>query len=51
MMNIERKKQMQKVTTRLLLLAALCFACNACGIKGPLYIPEHKYPQTASASE
>ncbi|MCX7190314.1 MAG: lipoprotein [Methylotenera sp.] len=42
---------MQKITARILLLAAICCVLNSCGIKGPLYIPEQKYPQTTPASQ
>jgi predicted small lipoprotein YifL len=42
---------MEKITARLLLLAAMCCALNSCGIKGPLYIPERQYPQPAPASQ
>jgi len=27
------------------LCLVICFSLNACGIKGPLYIPEKQYPQ------
>jgi predicted small lipoprotein YifL len=30
---------------------ALTLALSACGIKGPLYIPEKKYPQNASTPQ
>jgi predicted small lipoprotein YifL len=40
---------MQKNTilifARILLLAAISCTINACGTKGPLYIPEQQYPQ------
>lgn len=36
---------MHKNTAWLLLLAAICSSLNSCGTKGPLYIPEQKYPQ------
>lgn len=36
---------MQKNTARILFLLAVCYTLNSCGIKGPLYIPEHRYPQ------
>ena len=32
-------------------IMALCFACSVlagCGTKGPLYIPEQRYPQKAT---
>jgi predicted small lipoprotein YifL len=36
--------------TRVLLWSlALTVPLSACGIKGPLYIPEKKYPQNVSA--
>lgn len=31
-----------------LLLAAICSMLTACGTKGPLYIPEQRYPQASS---
>jgi predicted small lipoprotein YifL len=34
-----------KFTRGLLWGLALTLALSACGIKGPLYIPEKKYPQ------
>jgi predicted small lipoprotein YifL len=34
---------------RILLLVAICGALNACGTKGPLYIPEQRYPQDTPA--
>ena len=40
---------MKKNTTRVLLYIAVCFALNACGTKGPLYIPEQQYPQETPA--
>jgi predicted small lipoprotein YifL len=38
-----------KFTRVLLWSLALSLALSACGIKGPLYIPEKKYPQNVSA--
>jgi len=37
-----------KFTRALLWSLALTSALSACGIKGPLYIPEKKYPQNVS---
>ena len=37
-----------------ILIALLCFALSilaGCGTKGPLYIPEQRYPQKESAPE
>lgn len=31
--------------TLYLLLCAICSTLTACGTKGPLYIPEQRYPQ------
>lgn len=31
--------------TLYLLLCAICSTLSACGTKGPLYIPEQRYPQ------
>jgi len=42
---------MQKLTKKTLLLLAVCFALNACGTKGPLYIPEQQYPQPTQTSK
>ena len=39
---------MNKLTRILLWSLALTSALSACGIKGPLYIPEKKYPQNVS---
>ena len=40
---------MSKFTRGFLWSLALTFVLSACGIKGPLYIPEKKYPQNVSA--
>jgi len=32
--------------TQLALCTVVCISLSACGIKGPLYIPEKQYPQT-----
>lgn len=40
---------MQKNTVRILLLVAICYTLNSCGTKGPLYIPEQRYPQETPA--
>lgn len=42
---------MSKLTGTLLLGFAITLALSACGIKGPLYIPEKKYPQNVSAPQ
>ncbi|MDI1298858.1 lipoprotein [Methylotenera sp.] len=42
---------MKKNTVNILLLLSVCFAMNACGTKGPLYIPEQEYPQAAQANK
>jgi len=34
-----------------MLLLAACLALNACGTKGPLYIPERQYPQPTQTSK
>lgn len=44
-------KLMKKNTVNILLLLSVCFAMNACGTKGPLYIPEQEYPQAAQANK
>lgn len=38
---------MNKLKRSILLGVLLSFSLSACGIKGPLYIPEKKYPQNA----
>lgn|GEM_PF-528236 len=40
---------MSKFAPALLWSLMLTSALSACGIKGPLYIPEKKYPQNVSA--
>ena len=45
----DRRHQVSKITRGLLWAVALTLALSACGIKGPLYIPEKKYPQNVSA--
>lgn len=40
---------MQRTTTNLLLILVTCLTLNACGTKGPLYIPEQRYPQDTPA--
>jgi predicted small lipoprotein YifL len=42
---------MQKLTKKMLLLVATCLILNACGTKGPLYIPEQQYPQSTQTSK
>ena len=39
---------MSKFTHALLWSLTLTSVLSACGIKGPLYIPEKKYPQNVS---
>ncbi len=42
------ERAMFKLKNHLLSTAALCLFCSAlmgCGTKGPLYIPEQRYPQ------
>lgn len=38
---------MQTVWIKLIGLSILLATLNACGTKGPLYIPEQRYPQEA----
>lgn len=42
---------MNKYTVRILFFLVVCFALNACGTKGPLYIPEREYPQATQANK
>ncbi|MEI7917034.1 MAG: lipoprotein [Methylophilaceae bacterium] len=42
---------MGKLIIALLWSLVLTLAMSACGIKGPLYIPEKKYPQNVSAPQ
>lgn len=42
---------MHKNTIRVLLFLSMCFTLNACGTKGPLYIPEQEYPQSTQANK
>lgn len=42
---------MKEKIVRIFLLAAICYALNGCGTKGPLYIPEQQYPQDTSTSK
>jgi predicted small lipoprotein YifL len=42
---------MQKLTQKMMLLLAACLILNACGTKGPLYIPEQQYPQPTEAKQ
>lgn len=42
---------MSKFTRAFLWGLALTSALSACGIKGPLYIPEKKYPQNVSVPQ
>ncbi|NBO10100.1 MAG: hypothetical protein EBV25_00715 [Methylophilaceae bacterium] len=39
---------MDKFKRSILLGVLITFSLSACGIKGPLYIPEKKYPQKTS---
>lgn len=41
--------KVSKLTRALLFSLVLTLVLSACGIKGPLYIPEKKYPQNVSA--
>lgn len=40
--------KMDKFKRSILLGVLITFSLSACGIKGPLYIPEKKYPQKTS---
>jgi predicted small lipoprotein YifL len=42
---------MQKLTKKIMLILATSLILNACGTKGPLYIPEQQYPQPTNASK
>ncbi len=42
---------MSKFTRVLLWSLVLTSTLSACGIKGPLYIPEKKYPQNVSGPQ
>ncbi|MGB4811545.1 MAG: lipoprotein [Methylophilaceae bacterium] len=42
---------MKKMSRYFLLAIALCLSLNACGTKGPLYIPEQQYPQPAEPAK
>ena len=44
-----RGLKVSKLIIALLWSLVLTLAISACGIKGPLYIPEKKYPQNVSA--
>jgi predicted small lipoprotein YifL len=46
-----RRLAVSKFTRVLLWSLALTSALSACGIKGPLYIPEKKYPQNVSVPQ
>jgi len=35
----------------LLMLVVLIMVCSACGIKGPLYLPEKRYPQPTTSDK
>lgn len=39
---------MSNFQTKTLLLLTTLFALTSCGTKGPLYIPEQRYPQETS---
>ncbi len=49
--SLRSSKYMNKYSVRVLLFLAMCFSLNACGTKGPLYIPEQEYPQAAQANK
>jgi len=40
---------MNTTTKKLILFLLTCLALEACGTKGPLYIPERQYPQPTQA--
>ena len=46
-----RELKVSKLIIALLWSLVLTLAISACGIKGPLYIPEKKYPQNVSAPQ
>jgi predicted small lipoprotein YifL len=48
---LDRGLKVSKLIIALLWSFALTSALSACGIKGPLYIPEKKYPQNVSAPQ
>lgn len=41
---------MQNLTKQIILAITACLILNACGTKGPLYIPEKQYPQPTQTS-
>lgn len=42
---------MQKKLSYTILFIIACGILNACGTKGPLYIPEKQYPQETPAKQ
>jgi predicted small lipoprotein YifL len=46
----DRGLKVSKLIIALLWSFALTLALSACGIKGPLYIPEKKYPQNVQCA-
>lgn len=44
-------KIMSKNLNGILLILITSFCMNACGTKGPLYIPEKQYPQETPAKQ
>ncbi|HSI44466.1 MAG TPA: lipoprotein [Methylotenera sp.] len=42
---------MHKTYIRVIFLMFIFMGLNACGTKGPLYIPEKEYPQDTLASK
>lgn len=48
-LNCLENNSMQKITLRTLLFLTFVIILNGCGTKGPLYLPEKKYPQETPA--
>lgn len=42
---------MQSAIKTVLITLAVSITLNACGTKGPLYIPEQRYPQETPANK
>ncbi len=42
---------MRRITKLLSVSVFLAITLSACGVKGPLYIPEKKYPQNVSLQQ
>jgi predicted small lipoprotein YifL len=42
---------MRRITKLLGVSVLLAMTLSACGVKGPLYIPEKKYPQNVSLQQ